>query len=304
MNQEIVVFKPVAAALADLSARYKGVVFDVTTTDGMADAKASYKAINTHSITLEQARVKEKADSLAYGRFVDSEAKRIADALDALRLPIKAQIEIETKRAEREREAAVQAEKDRLAAEEKARKDAEEAKLAADRAEIARQRAELEARAKAESDRLEEARIQQEGIERAARAKIEEAERASRAAIEAQEREARMAREQADREAKAARDAEEARLKAERDRLDAEARAIAEAKRLAQEKVDAEAKAKREAEEAEQREKQRLANELLDGEEMLRTFYRKYGKRPEFQHIGKLILELLGPIDTPKRKAA
>jgi hypothetical protein len=142
----------------------------VSTDKGMGEAKGAYKEINQHSITLENARVKEKADSLAYGRFVDAEAKRIAEQLDALRLPIKEQIDEVAKREQREREAAVKAEEARILAEQAAAKAAEEAKMAAERAEIARQRAELEARAKTEADRLEAARVQQEGIERASRA--------------------------------------------------------------------------------------------------------------------------------------
>ena len=130
MNKEIVAYKPVEAVISDLTARYRGVVYDVTTTDGMADAKAGYREINGYSITLEKAREKEKAESLAYGRFVDSEAKRISAPLDALRLPIKAMIETETKRLEREREAAVKAEQERIEAEALAKKEAEERQLA------------------------------------------------------------------------------------------------------------------------------------------------------------------------------
>jgi len=246
----VAAYEPTLAALSDLEHRYKGVVFDVTTVDGMATAKKSYKDINQYSTALEAARVKEKAESLAYGKFVDSEAKRIAEKLDALRLPIKEQIEVETKREQREKEEA-----DRLAAEEFKRKEAElkaaeEAKLAAQRAEIAKQQAELEA-----------------------------AQRASRLKIEEEERAARLAREEADRVARLVREAEEAKLKAERDRVDDEARAIAETKRK-----------EREVEKAKQREIQRQKDELLDGNSMLRTFVDRYGKRSEFAEITKAIV--------------
>ena len=69
MTTEIVSYSATEAAIADLTARYAMVVFDVKTASGMKEAKAAYKDINTHSITLEAARVKEKAESLArFGR--------------------------------------------------------------------------------------------------------------------------------------------------------------------------------------------------------------------------------------------
>src|SRR5258708_2529252 len=166
MTTAVVAYSSTEAALADLTTKYKGVVYDVATEEGMFVAKAAYKDINTHSITLEKAREKEKAESLAYGRWVDSEAKRISEQLDALRLPIKSQIETETKRAEREKEEALRIEAERIAAEEKAKKDAEESRMAAERAEIARQQQELLKATQEAAKRVEEAK-------RASRPKIE-----------------------------------------------------------------------------------------------------------------------------------
>ena len=283
MTTEIVAYSATEAAIADLTAKYKDVVFDVTAPPGMMQAKAAYKDINTHSITLEAARVKEKADSLSYGRKVDSEAKRIADQLDALRLPIKTMIETETKREERERQAAIKAAEDRILAEQAAAKAAEEKRMAEQRAEIARQQQEL--------DRQQRERLAEE---LAAKRKIEEEQRASRAKIEAEERAARQAREAEEAKAKAIRDAEEARLKAERDRIDAEARALAEAKRKEQEAADAKARAEREAEEAKQRRIQNAKNDLLDGRTMLERFVMRFDRHPE----------LLQVIDAAKRYLA
>ena len=115
---KITAYSQVEAALSDLDARYRGFVTDVRTPSGLQSAKAAYKDVNQYSLALEAARVKEKAESLAYGRFVDSEAKRIADRIDALRLPIKDMIETETKREQREREEAIKREQERIAAEE------------------------------------------------------------------------------------------------------------------------------------------------------------------------------------------
>lgn len=267
----IVSYTPTEAALVELTAKYKNVVYDVITPDGMADAKAAYKDINAHSITLEKAREKEKAESLAYGRHVDAEAKRIAERLDFLRLPIKAQIETETKRAEREREEAVRKEAERLAAEQKAIKDAEEAKMAAERAEIARQQEELR-------------KAQQEAAKR-----VEEAERASRLKIEEEERKARLAREESDRIAKSAREAEESRLKAERERIDVERREIEDRQRKEREAQEAEAKRVREAEEAKARELLRQKNEILDANQMLESFCTRFGHLEQFEPIAGII---------------
>jgi chromosome segregation ATPase len=237
-TQEVVAYNPVKAALADLEHKYKAVVFDVSTPAGMSTAKAAYKDINAYSIMLEAARVKEKADSLQYGRFIDSEAKRIADQLDALRLPIKEQIDEIAKREQREREAAIEAEKRRILAEQEAARVAEERRMAEQRAEIARQQAEI-VRQQREADEAA----------RASRAKIEAEERAARQAREEADRAARREREEAEAAAKKVRDAEEAKLKAERDRIDAEARALAEAKRAEQQRIeDAERKVRQEAE--------------------------------------------------------
>lgn len=280
--QEVVSYNPIKAALNDLAQRYKKVVFDVSTQQGMAVAKAAYKDINQYSVALENARVKEKADSLAYGRFVDAEAKRIAEQLDALRLPIKEQIDEVAKREQREREAAIKAEQDRILAEQAAAKAAEEKRMAEQRAEIARQQAEI---AKAQREAEEHAR--------AARAVIETEQRAARAKIEAEERAARQAREEADRAARIVREQEEAKLKAERDRIEAEARAVAAAKRAEQERVDAEARKVREAEEAKQREIFRKEAEKAGAREMLELFVKKYGHLSDFVNIADKIREYL-----------
>lgn len=132
MNTEITSYDPVKAALAGLTKNYKDVIFNVKTAEGLADAKACYKEINGFSIILENARVKEKAAALAYGKFIDAEAKKISAELDALRLPIKDQIETETKREEREKAAKALADAEKIAAIEAAEKAEAEAKLRAD----------------------------------------------------------------------------------------------------------------------------------------------------------------------------
>lgn len=256
MNTEIASYSPVKAAISALTLSYKGLVFEVATPKGMADAKAAYKDINQYSIKLEAARTQEKAESLAYGRFIDSEAKRISEQLDALRIPIKEQIETETKREQREKEEAMRLAAEKFKAEEQAKKDAEEAHMAAERAEIAKQREALEAE------------------QREVRRKIEEAERAARLEREEADRQARLAQQARDEVARQKNAAEEARLKEERDRIDAEARALAEEKRK-----------KQEADEAEQREIQRELMAVSDARGVLIMFRDSYGHRNEFKAI-------------------
>ena len=285
MNTEIVAYNATKAALADLTARYKGLVFEVTTPKGMAEAKAAYKEINAHSITLENARKKEKAASLEYGRFVDSEAKRIDEQIEVLRLPIKEQIETETKREERELAARVEAERLRILAEQEAAKKAEEERMAVARAEIKRQQDEL-AKAAAEQARLErEARLKLELDQREARAKIEAEERAAREAREVADRAARQVREAEEAKAKAAQAAEDVRLKAERDKLYAEQRAVEEAKRKEQAEAEAKVKAIRDAQEAEVRKIRLEALAVADMRGALRDFRETYGNRPEVAKI-------------------
>lgn len=166
---------------------------------------------------------------------------------------------------------------------------AEAKRIADEKADFERRKKELADREKAEADRIEAARIQQEGIERAARAKIEEAERASRARIEEAERQARLAQQARDEVERVKRQAEAERLKAERDKIEAERRAVEDAQRKEREAAEAKAKVERDAKEAAERERQRLANELNDGYEMLATFVRRFGQRDEFKAVCKAI---------------
>jgi hypothetical protein len=271
MTTSIVEYSETEAALATLAQKYKGVVFQIATPQGMRDAKESRKDIATYRIALEKKRVEIKAPALKRTQEIDTEARRITAALSALEDPIAAQIYNEEKKARIAAEAVIKAEQDRIAAEQQAIKDAEEKRMAEQRAEIARQqdairKAEAESRAKIEAE------------ERAARMKLEEEAR--------QERLARQAREEVERVKRAE---EETRLKAERDKIEAERRAVEEVKRKEQAEAEAKAKAIRDAEEAAQREKQGLANELNDGYEMLATFVRRFGKREEFKAVAAAI---------------
>lgn len=101
--------------LAELSKRFKGVVYDVRTPKGMADAKAARKAIAGPRIEVEKIRKEAKAPILELGRKLDAEANRIKGELEALEKPIDQQITAEENRVEAERQAAIKAEQDRVA---------------------------------------------------------------------------------------------------------------------------------------------------------------------------------------------
>lgn len=269
MSTAIEEYSPTEAALAELSQRYKGVVYDVTIPTQLALAKAARNDIRGYRTALEKKRVQLKADVLERGRQIDGEAKRITAALSALEDPIEDQIKAEERRIEAERVAAEQAEAARIVAEEAARKKAEEDRLAAERAEIKRRQDEL--------DRAE----------RESREKREAEERASRQRIEEQERVARVARE-----------AEEAKQREERERIAAEARAVedkARAARLAEEEAqrkaraeqEAKAKAEREAREAVEREQARKAAEIDDSRAVLQKFVERFGHMPVYAEVVK-----------------
>ena len=267
----IIAYSATEAALIDLAAKYKNVIYDVTTIDGMTAAKAARNEIRAHRITLEKAREKEKAESLAYGRFVDSEAKRISERIAELEMPIAAMINAEENKAKIAEEAAKQAMIDKAAAEEKAKRDAEEARFAAERAAIAKRQAEIEA------------------AERESRRKIEEEERTARLAREEADRQSRLAQQAREEVARVKAQQEEERLMAERRKLEVERRAIEEAQRKEREAEEARLKAIRDAKETEEREIQRKANELNDGYEMLATFVRRFGKLDEFKAVAQAI---------------
>ena len=91
------------AALADLNTRYSMVVFDVTTTKGMVEAKTARAEIKGYRTDLEKERVRIKAPALEHCKLIDAEAKRITAELVKLEEPIDAVIKAEEARKEKEK---------------------------------------------------------------------------------------------------------------------------------------------------------------------------------------------------------
>lgn len=100
----------VEMGLNALRVSYDGVVFEVTTTKGLDDAKAARAEIREPRYEVERIRKAAKAPILALGKRLDTEAARITAELEKLEEPIHLQIKTEEDRREAEREAKVAAE--------------------------------------------------------------------------------------------------------------------------------------------------------------------------------------------------
>lgn len=108
ITTKIAEYSTTAAALGELRGKYEKVLFEVTTTKGMADAVAARAELRNLRTGLEKKRKEIKAPALQRCQDIDAEAKTITAALTALEDPIDAQIQAETARkaaekAERER---------------------------------------------------------------------------------------------------------------------------------------------------------------------------------------------------------
>lgn len=223
-----------------------------------ADTPQGYEAVRLaignlrdKRVAVEKRRVELKADALAYGRKVDSEAKRLTTLLEAIEDPLTAKkkaVDDEKARVKAEAEAAklaaleaeIRANTERIEAERKAARDAEEARIAIERAALEQERAKLaderrlaDERAAAERAKADEA----QRVERERQRQEAERLRVEREVLEAERRAVAEAREKAERaefERQARLKAEhEAKAKAERDRVAAEEARVAEAERLA-----------------------------------------------------------------------
>jgi colicin import membrane protein len=105
MTTQIAEYSQTEAALGVLADKFKGVVYDVTTKEGMAAAKAGRNEIRGYRTALEAKRVEIKAPALERCRLIDAEAKRITAELEALEDPIAAQIKKEEDRIAAEKAA-------------------------------------------------------------------------------------------------------------------------------------------------------------------------------------------------------
>lgn len=106
----------VATGLHDLKTKYTGVVFDVTTTAGMDEAKEARAAVRDPRYKVERIRKDSKRKLASIGKEIDKEAQYLTVELLALEAPIDAQIKAEEKRKDDERAKKVEIERQRQVA--------------------------------------------------------------------------------------------------------------------------------------------------------------------------------------------
>ena len=102
-TNEIAEYNPVEAGLVELRSRLENVSYDVTTTKGMAVAKADRAEVRALRTSLEAKRKEIKAPAIAHCKLIDEEAKRITAELLKLETPIDEQIKKEENRKYREK---------------------------------------------------------------------------------------------------------------------------------------------------------------------------------------------------------
>ncbi len=256
VGQAMTEFEKVAAGIAALETRYKDVVYPVTTTKGLDEAKAARADIRDARYAVQRAAKSAKSELAAISKNIGEKADQIIAPLEALEAPIDQQIKAEEARKEAEKEAK------RLA--EVARVEAIAAKIAAIRAagiapagasafDIATLRGNL-ALAVYAADEFQEFLP---AAERARDDALSQLRAAHEAAVAAEAEAARLAAERAElerirQEQEAALAAERARLAEERRQQEAERKRVEQetAARLAAEKAERDHQAAVAAEEA------------------------------------------------------
>lgn len=106
----------IEAGLADLETKYRGVVYDVTTTEGMEAAREARAAIRDPRYKLEKVRAATSKELTTIQRAVNAEAARIKGRIEEIEHPIHQQINAEEERIEAERAAKREAAAARTAA--------------------------------------------------------------------------------------------------------------------------------------------------------------------------------------------
>lgn len=119
ITSAVEIYNPIAAGIALMLARHGHILTSppVIKDDpaALATTKAGRQELVKFRTTLEKARKAEKAESLAYGRLVDSEAARIQAFADPLELAYDKMIDAEEARLEAICQAELEAERQRIA---------------------------------------------------------------------------------------------------------------------------------------------------------------------------------------------
>lgn len=272
----------VAEGIAALREKYTGVVYDVSTTAGMADAKAARKEIRQVRYDVERIRKDKGSELKRIATAINDRAAEITAPIRALEEPIDSQIKAEEERKEAERAERQRQEQERIAAMQSRLDNLRNAPLnavgaTADEIQQAMEKLDAdqldgfdevflpaaqqtrEASLAALQKMLDERRALDE---QAAELERQRQEQAEREAAEAEARRKQQEKEDAERRAK--QEAEDAERKARQEAED-RARAEAEAK-LAKEREELEARerAQREAEAKAEQERQEAAQKAED----------------------------------------
>lgn len=103
VNLAVAGYDTLEAGLADLEARFKGVLFPVETNKGLEDARKARAEIREPRYLTEKLRKQAKEPLLKLGRQVDAKAKYITERLVAIEDPIDAQIKDQERKIEEEK---------------------------------------------------------------------------------------------------------------------------------------------------------------------------------------------------------
>lgn len=115
---KVAVYNPIEAGIALLLEKHGAVLTtppDVSTPKALETTKKNRTEMVKFRTAIEAARVKEKAESLAYGKLVDSEAKRITAIAAPIELAYDTAITKEEARLEAIRQVEIEAERQRIA---------------------------------------------------------------------------------------------------------------------------------------------------------------------------------------------
>lgn len=102
IEYQIAVYRPFAAQLKELRAQNSALVFDYADEKGNKEARSHIYKLRRTKTAVDDARKKEKEESLKRGRLIDGEAKNIIDQIEAMiSVHQKPLDEIEEKEAQR-----------------------------------------------------------------------------------------------------------------------------------------------------------------------------------------------------------
>jgi hypothetical protein len=116
-NSAITRFSQTEAELKALAEKHSTEVFDVSTAKGLAVAKEVRKTFRDLRLSIEDTRTTAKADALAYGRALDTHAKKLQSIIADAEENADKQIKAEEARKQQEQEAKERAEQEKIAKE-------------------------------------------------------------------------------------------------------------------------------------------------------------------------------------------